>query len=214
MKIFKIITISTVANGFKLLEDTDYFKGELTTTTTATTTADTTTTPNTPTKTAAETVTEYGDAQWNEYGDEYDSTWSPDFGTTTTDTTTTTTALVNDWKLFRQNFFKLPERLRQEYEDKRTTTTATTTETTTTTDTTTSDTTTTETVTNLEKYSLLRNGKKLQRWQDIATKTYDEYVCMILRRLGQQSSDCSDLKARDSVIETPKLELRSVKQSH
>merc|ERR1712178_277188 len=126
-------------------------------------------------------------------------------GTTTTATTTTETAtmktLVNASKLFRR--FNLPERLRlpQEYDDEWTSTTSTTT-----------DTTTTETAPPLENY--LRNGQKLQRWQDIATKKYEEYVCMILRRLGQQSSDCSDLEASDSFIETPKLELRSMRQSH
>merc|ERR1712227_950709 len=85
MKIFKIITIATVANGFKLIEDTDYFKGELTittgtaaadTTTTATTTIDTTTTINA----TSETATEYGDAE----------------ATTTTETTTTGEPIAND----------------------------------------------------------------------------------------------------------------------
>merc|ERR1712178_298372 len=121
-------------------------------------------------------------------------------GTTTTATTTTETAtmktLVDAYKLFRR--FNLPERLRlpQEYDDEWTsttsTTTSTTTETITTTETSATDTTTTETAPPLENY--LRNGLKLQRWQDIATKKYEEYVCMILRRLGQQSSDCSDLE--------------------
>merc|ERR1712178_650656 len=133
------------------------------------------------------------------YGDEM---------TTTTETTTTTAALVNASKLSQR--FKLPERLRlrQEYDDEWTSTTSTTTETITTTETSATDTTTTETAPPLENY--LRNGQKLQRWQDIATKKYEEYVCMILRRLGQQSPDCSDLEARDSVIETPKLELRNI----
>ena len=211
MKIFKIITIATIANGFKLIEDSDYFKGELTTTT-ATTTTDTTTTETTTTETATmkTLVDAYKLSQLLDrlglpkgYGDEM---------TTTTETTTTTADLVNASKLSRR--FKLPERLRlrQEYDDEWTSTTSTTTETITTTETSATDTTTTETAPILENY--LRNGQKLQRWQDIATKKYEEYVCMILRRLGQQSSDCSDLEARDSVIETPKLELRSMRQSH
>ena len=60
MKIFKIITIATVANGFKLIEDSDYFKDELTTTT-PTTTTDTTTTDTTTnyTTTTATTTTEF-----------------------------------------------------------------------------------------------------------------------------------------------------------
>ena len=176
MKIFKMITIATVANGFKLIEDTDYFKGELTittetaaagTTTTATTTMDTTTTINA----TSETATEYGDAE----------------ATTTTETTTTGARPY------------------------------------------------------LEYY--LSDGKKLQRLQDIALKKYEEYrflnreyseylipsntifitslreryeecVCMILRRLGQQRPNYCDLEASNSVIETPKLELQSMRQSH
>ena len=164
MKIFKIITIATVANGFKLIEDTDYFKGELTTTT-ATTTTDTTTTINATSETAAE----YGDAE----------------ATTTTETTTTGA----------RPYF--------------------------------------------EYY--LSDGQKLQRLQDIALKKYEEYrflnreyseylsntifrtslreryeecVCMILRRLGQQRPNYCDLEASNSVIETPKLELQSMRQSH
>ena len=60
MKIFKIFTIATVANGFKLIEDSDYFKDELTTTT-PTTTTDTTTTDTTTnyTTTTATTTTEF-----------------------------------------------------------------------------------------------------------------------------------------------------------
>ena len=60
MKIFKIRTIATVANGFKLIEDSDYFNGELTTTTstrtTETTKTDTTTYYTTTTST---TTTEF-----------------------------------------------------------------------------------------------------------------------------------------------------------
>merc|ERR1712227_729625 len=96
------ITIATVVNGFKLIEDSDYFKGELTTTT-ATTLTDTTTTETTTTETA--TMKTLVDASKlsrrfklperlrlrQEYDDEWTSTTS-----TTTETITTTETSATD----------------------------------------------------------------------------------------------------------------------
>ena len=66
MKIFKIITIGTVANGFKLIEDSDYFKDELTTTT-PTTTTDTTTTDTTTNYTTTTATTTTGKQHYEAY---------------------------------------------------------------------------------------------------------------------------------------------------
>ena len=164
MKIFKMITIATVANGFKLIEDTDYFKGELTTTT-ATTTTDTTTTINA----TSETATEYGDAE----------------ATTTTETTTTGARPYFEYYLSDgQKLQRLQDIALKKYEKYR--------------------------FLNTEYSEYLSNTIFRTSLRD----RYEEYVCMVLRRLRQQRPNYCDLEASDSVIETPKLELQSMRQSH
>ena len=177
MKIFKIITIATVANGFKLIEDTDYFKGELTittgtaaagTTTTATTTIDTTTTINA----TSETATEYGDAE----------------ATTTTETTTTAARPYIEYYLSDgQKLQRLQDIALKKYEEYRFLNT---------------------------EYSEYLSNLSNTIFRTSLRERYEECVCMILRRLGQQRPNYCDLEASNSVIETPKLELQSMKQSH
>ena len=179
MKIFKIITIATVANGFKLIEDTDYFKGELTittetaaagTTTTATTTMDTTTTINA----TSETATEYGDAE----------------ATTATETTTTGEPTANDANPFFEYNLSDSQKL-QRLQD--------------------------IALKKYEEYRFLKteySDWESTRFRTILRERYEECVCIILRRLGQKRPNYCNLEPSDSVIETPKLELQSMRQSH
>merc|ERR1712227_1099354 len=162
MKIFKMITIATVANGFKLIEDTDYFKGELTTTT-ATTTTDTTTTIYATSETAAA----YGDAE----------------ATTTTDARPYIEYYLSDG----QKLQRLQDIALKKYEEYRFLNT---------------------------EYSEYLSNLSNTIFRTSLRERYEECVCMILRRLGQQRPNYCDLEASNSVIETPKLELQSMKQSH